>query len=182
MDSKLEGFCYYTNFISAEEGILLLKQMPTLDWQEIKMFNQTAKRRVIHLGLNYTYANRSVTPTTPPPAFLHPFIIRSATILKVEPQEIAEILITEYPVGAGIGWHRDAPVFDKILGVSLGSDCMIKFRIKRDEEYEIIKVGLSPNSAYLLSGVARSQWQHSIPPVKIKRYSITFRTLKNKFI
>ena len=33
-------------------------------------------------------------------------------------------------------------------------------------------------SLYVMSGVAREEWQHSIPPVKEPRWSITFRTLK----
>ena len=33
-------------------------------------------------------------------------------------------------------------------------------------------------SAYVLGGLARSAWQHSIPAIEDLRYSITFRTLK----
>ena len=35
-----------------------------------------------------------------------------------------------------------------------------------------------PRSAYLLSGPARSVWEHSIPPVGEPRYSVTFRNLR----
>jgi alkylated DNA repair dioxygenase AlkB len=30
----------------------------------------------------------------------------------------------------------------------------------------------------VMSGSAREEWQHSIPPVKEPRWSITFRTLR----
>jgi hypothetical protein len=32
----------------------------------------------------------------------------------------------------------------------------------------------------MISGAARSKWQHSIAPAKELRYSITFRTLRKK--
>jgi alkylated DNA repair dioxygenase AlkB len=39
-------------------------------------------------------------------------------------------------------------------------------------------VELAPRSAYLISGIARREFEHSIPPVAEHRYSITFRTLR----
>ena len=37
-------------------------------------------------------------------------------------------LINEYPPGAPIGWHRDAPQYDIVFGVSLLSACRMMFR------------------------------------------------------
>lgn len=37
-----------------------------------------------------------------------------------------------------------------------------------------------PGSAYVLSGPARSEWEHSIPPVDQLRYSITFREIADR--
>jgi alkylated DNA repair protein (DNA oxidative demethylase) len=39
---------------------------------------------------------------------------------------------------------------------------------------------LEPRSGYVLAGEARRSWQHSIPPAKELRYSITFRTLRRQ--
>jgi alkylated DNA repair dioxygenase AlkB len=36
----------------------------------------------------------------------------------------------------------------------------------------------APRSLYMMDGEARSQWEHSIPPVEARRHSITFRTMK----
>lgn len=174
----LSGFSYFEDFITLEEEQLLLDKLSELSWQTIKMYNKIAKRRVVHFGLDYLYANRSVTPTTPPPLFLRPFIKRASSLIKIAPEEIAEILITEYPVNAGIGWHKDAPLFDKIFGISLNNTCTIKFRTKCGGKYHIEKMKLAPRSAYLLTGASRTEWQHSIPAVKNARYSITFRTLR----
>jgi len=38
------------------------------------------------------------------------------------------------------------------------------------------EVSLQPRSAYLMTGAARSAYEHHIPPVRALRYSITFRT------
>jgi len=35
-----------------------------------------------------------------------------------------------------------------------------------------------PRSAYALRGAARSEWEHSIPPLSALRYSVTFRSLR----
>jgi hypothetical protein len=95
-----------------------------------------------------------------------------------------EVLVTKYPPGAGIGWHRDAPAFDIIVGVSLLSECTMQFRPwpatrnapKRTRSLAHV---LEPRSAYILRGSSRTRWQHHVPPAKMRRLSITFRTLRN---
>src|SRR5690606_40647213 len=85
----------------------------------------------------------------------------------------------EYPPGASIGWHRDRGVFDRIIGVSLLSPCLFRLRRKRGDRWDRTSLVAVPRSVYLLSGSARTEWEHSIPPVDTLRYSITFRTLRN---
>lgn len=36
---------------------------------------------------------------------------------------------------------------------------------------------VDPRSGYLLSGPSHTEWEHSIPPVDMLRYSVTFRNL-----
>jgi alkylated DNA repair dioxygenase AlkB len=89
------------------------------------------------------------------------------------------VLVTEYGPGAGIGWHRDKSVFGETVGVSLLSPCVLRLRRKVGERrWERVNVTAAPRSAYLLSGPARSEWEHSIPAVGEPRYSITFRHLR----
>src|SRR5215217_5226041 len=97
-----EGFVYLPAFISPEEEEQLVNLIKSLDWQEVKLYGQIAKRRVVHYGLDYTYENRQVSPTSPPPTFLHNLIQRAANLLQLPFEAVAEILISEYPVGAGI--------------------------------------------------------------------------------
>jgi alkylated DNA repair dioxygenase AlkB len=98
----------------------------------------------------------------------------------VEPEELAEILVQRYPPGATIGWHRDAPAFDIVVGISLGGSARLRFQRGKGEQRRVFEVALEPRSGYVLSGAARSSWQHSIPATKELRYSITFRTLRRK--
>jgi alkylated DNA repair dioxygenase AlkB len=93
---------------------------------------------------------------------------------------LAQTLVTRYPPGATIGWHRDAPVFGPVVvGVSLRSACLLRLQRRVGEERRVHEVELAPRSAYLLGGRARSAWQHSVPPVAALRYSITFRTVRH---
>jgi alkylated DNA repair dioxygenase AlkB len=103
--------------------------------------------------------------------------------LYIDPKQIAELLVTEYPVGSVINWHRDAPPFEVIIGISLLSDCT--FKLKPQEKIKqtrsaTISFPVKRRSLYVMEGPSRSEWQHSIAPVKNQRYSITLRTLKEK--
>ncbi|HUP57857.1 MAG TPA: alpha-ketoglutarate-dependent dioxygenase AlkB [Bdellovibrionota bacterium] len=172
-----EGFTYLPAFLGPTEEADLLDRFSRLDWKEVRMHGVVARRRVVHYGLDYTYDSRSVRPTDPPPAWLLPLQEKAARPMGVRTSEIAEVLLSKYPTGAGIGWHRDAPMFgDAVFGVSLGGECVL--RLRYNEGDKPLSIELEPRSAYLLSGNARWNWRHSIPPVKGLRYSITFRTLR----
>ena len=97
----------------------------------------------------------------------------------MEPEQLRHVLVTEYGPGAGIGWHRDKAVFGETVGVSLLSPCVLRLRRKVGERrWERANVEAEPRSAYLLSGEARWEWEHSIPAMEALRYSITFRNLR----
>jgi alkylated DNA repair dioxygenase AlkB len=93
---------------------------------------------------------------------------------------LQQVLVTEYPLGAPIGWHKDRPEFGGVVGVSLLAPCILRFRRKIGSKWERASLIAEPRSAYLLSGAARQDWQHSIPPVESLRYSVTFRSFKTR--
>ena len=100
-----------------------------LDFHEVTMRGQTAKRTVRHYGFDYGYESWQLTPTDPLPEELSALRARAAQLAGVEPEELAEILVSRYPAGAGIGWHRDAPMFGPaIVGVSLGAPAPLRFQ------------------------------------------------------
>lgn len=172
-----EGLHYIPVFVSQAEEDDLIPHINELPWEQVVLFGQIAKRRVVHFGLHYQYDKRTVHSTTPAPNFLKDVITRGAQLINQPSDAIAEILITEYPLHAGINWHRDAAVFKEIIGISLGSSSMIYFR-NRHNKKEQVKVLLEQGSAYVLKDSIRMDWEHRIPPVKTPRYSITLRTLK----
>ncbi|HKA17572.1 MAG TPA: alpha-ketoglutarate-dependent dioxygenase AlkB, partial [Blastocatellia bacterium] len=62
--------------------------------------------------------------------------------------------------------------------LSLLATCVLRLRRKVGEKWERANMTVEPCSAYLLSGEARSSWEHSIPGVESLRYSITFRSVR----
>lgn len=175
----VEGLLYRDEFIAAAEERELLAFLEELEFRAVVMRGQAAKRTVRHFGLDYDYEHGALVPTDPLPTELAPVRDRCAALMEREPADLAQVLVSRYPPGAGIGWHRDAPMFgSRIAGVSLGAPCRMRFQRTAGGAREVAEVTLEPRSAYLLSGKARWSWQHSIPATKALRYSVTFRTLK----
>ena len=179
MSDLPEGLAYQPEFVTPEEEAGLLAEIETLDFRAVTMRGQTAKRTVRMFGLDYDYEGGELIPTDPLPGSLEPLRERAARLIEREPADLVQILVSRYPEGAGIGWHRDAPMFgSRIAGVSLGAPCRMRFQRTVKGERETAAIDLEPRSAYVLSGKARWSWQHSIPATKALRHSITFRTLK----
>ncbi len=177
---KIEGFVYRDDFITGPTELDFLERIRALDFHEMKMRGVVAKRRVIHYGVKYSFETFKVSEGPPLPGFLLPLREEAAAFAGVESAALAEALITEYSPGAAIGWHRDAHPFDIVVGISLLSACRFRFRRGKVRAWETVEVPLRPRSAYVLTGAARSEWEHSIPSVKELRYSITFRTLRKR--
>lgn len=180
LDSRpqIDGLRFQEELITPDEQSALLDRIRSLDFQEMKMRGVVAKRRVIHFGVNYSFETFKATPGPAIPDFLLPLGERCASFADVAADALAEALITEYSPGAAIGWHKDAHPFDIVIGVSLLSACRFRFRRGKVRAWETAELPLPPRSAYVLTGPARSEWEHSIPPVKELRYSVTFRTMR----
>ena len=176
-----EGFHYHPDFLSVAEERALIDKIMTLEFSEVRMHGVLAKRRVAHFGWIYGYEMWRLTRGPQVPQFLLPWRERAAHLLGLEPPDLSEILVTQYQPGAAIGWHRDAPMFGpQVVGLSLGSACRFRFRRREAGRFQSTTLALEPRSAYILSGTARTVWQHSIPTTKDIRYSITFRTVLNE--
>jgi alkylated DNA repair dioxygenase AlkB len=173
------GLVYEPEFLTAAEEEELLGRLEELRFDPIVIRGHAAKRTGRHFGLDYDYEARGrLTAGEPVPAWLEPICARTAELAGVSIDELAETLVQRYPLGSTIGWHRDAPMFGLVAGVSLGSSCRMRFRRKSDAGHTLHELELEPRSAYVLAGAARWAWQHSIPPTKAPRYSLTFRTLR----
>ena len=187
-DQQPPGFHFRADVISEDEERALVDEAQRLEFSRVEMRGVVARRRTAHFGVSYGYERRTAAPGTPIPGFLLPLRARVAEWAGIEAAGLVEALVTEYPPGASIGWHRDAPAFgDVIAGVSLISACRMKFRPyvspsnlrdlqgPRRTTHEI---DLPPRSGYLITSVARREYEHSIPHTAALRYSITFRNLK----
>ena len=174
-----EGFVYHPDWITPEEELTLLGHIEQLLFSEVRMHGVIAKRKVVHFGWDYGYDSWTISPTDPVREWLLDIRSRAAVVMGAAPEAVEEILVTRYEPGAGIGWHRDAPMFGPVVvGVSLSGTCRMRFQRTAAGQRRTAEAVLSPRSAYVLAGQARGVWQHSIPPAKELRYSITFRTLK----
>jgi alkylated DNA repair dioxygenase AlkB len=179
------GFEYRDDFIAIHEEQLLADEISRVEFALFEMRGVVARRRVAFFGRSYE--NGGERPSPPLPHFLLPLRDRLAVWANVDPQAFAMALINEYPPGAPIGWHRDAPQYDIVAGVSLLSPCRMKFRPyvsptargrtqgRRSATHDVM---LERRSAYLMTAEARSAYEHHIPAVSALRYSITFRTLR----
>jgi DNA oxidative demethylase len=180
VDDAPAGFLYCPDTVRVDEETALAARVRNIEFSAVEMRGQIARRRTAHFGWIYGYESWRITPGPPLPEFLLPLRERVAGLAGVDAAALAEILVTEYPAGAAIGWHRDAPQFGLVIGVSLLSACRMRFQRSRGASRETRAVTLEPRSAYVLTAEARQQWQHSIPPMRALRYSVTFRTLRTR--
>jgi alkylated DNA repair dioxygenase AlkB len=176
-------FYYRADFITPADEQALLEAIAAVAFSDFAMRGVVARRRVAFFGQSYDRESAG-----PLPAFLMPLRARLAEWARIEPDTFAMALINEYRPGSPIGWHRDAPQYDIVAGVSLLSTCRMKFRpyrspssagpaaSRRSATHEIT---LTPRSAYLMTEESRKAYEHHIPPVAELRYSVTFRTLRS---
>jgi alkylated DNA repair dioxygenase AlkB len=173
-----EGFVYQPDFVTPEEERALMQRIGALEFVPFQFRGFEGRRRVAYFGWRYDFNGGGLGRAEPMPEWLTPLRDRAAAFARLEPTAFEHVLINEYREGAPIGWHRDRPQFDRVVGVSLGSPCVMRLRRRTRDGFERVAVPLAPRSAYLLDGVARSEWEHSIPEQKGHRYSITFRNLR----
>ena len=176
-----EGFKYYPDFISVAEEKRLLDTIQELELQTMKFHQYEAKRKVVSFGRGWSFTEQQLKPGNPIPAGFDFLVDKIASQLSIQKESIAQFLITEYPVGSVINWHRDAPPFDIIAGVSLLSNCIFKLRPHEKEKQTrsaTIALPVERCSLYSMQGPAKTAWQHSTAPVSKMRYSLTFRTLR----
>lgn len=183
------GFAYAEDFLAPAEEAAALAGIAALDLREAQYKEFTAKRRVASFGAGYDprlprsgagYANE-LTPAPVMAPFLEPLRDRAARWAGADPAEFTDALVAEYRPGTQLGWHRDVPQFEAILGLSLAGACTMRLRrfppAGREKVYTL---ELAPRSVYALRDEARWGWQHAIAPTPALRYSITFRSRRSR--
>ena len=174
-----EGMVYAEEIIRPAEENQLTRYIAALPLKPFEFVGGLkGNRRVIFFGFRYDWGAHKLEPTEEIPAPLLSLRKQAAAFAGMEPERLQQVLVTEYAPGAGIGWHKDRPQFDEVIGVSLSAPCLFRLRRKSDSAWVRKSFVAQPRSAYLLSGAARRGWEHSIPAVKELRYSVTFRSFR----
>jgi alkylated DNA repair dioxygenase AlkB len=204
-----EGLRYRSQLITPAEEEILIARVSDLPFKEFEFHGFKGRRRTVSFGWQYEFSGRGrLRKANEIPQFFLPLRAVAAEFAQIEPDSLQHVLVVEYGPGAGIGWHRDKPVFGEVIGVSLLAPCVLRFRRKLSNEkdgerirevktrgvdrfegskmqsvsakakWDRVNILAEPRSAYHLTGPARSEWQHSILRVDELRYSITFRNLR----
>ena len=178
-EPAVAGLTYVDDFIDQAEEAQLIGQIDGLGLAPFRFHGWEGKRLTRSFGWRYDFDDASFTVTEPIPDWLIPLRQRAAAFANIPAEEWVHVLVVRYDPGAGIGWHRDRPVFDRVVGVSLGAPAVLRLRQRTSTGFRRASVPLEPRSAYLLSGEVRHSWEHSIAPGEALRFSITFRSLSD---
>jgi alkylated DNA repair dioxygenase AlkB len=176
------GFRYAPEFLSCADEAALLEQIERLPFANARYKEWTANRRVVSYGGRYDFSANELLPESPVPPFLFDLRAAAASFAGVPATELTHALVAEYGAGTQLGWHRDVPQFELVVGISLLGEARLRLRrfphVARGGDRSLA-LDLAPRSIYSLVGEARWGWQHAISPTKALRYSITFRSLRS---
>jgi alkylated DNA repair dioxygenase AlkB len=176
----IPGLRYEEELIDSDEEQTAIAHLGSLDLAPFRFHGWVGNRKTHSFGWRYDFDDASFARTEPIPSWLEGLRAKAAGFAGVAPNDFVHVLLARYDPGAGIGWHRDRDVFEKVVGISLNTPATLRFRQRRAGGFSRASVELEPRSAYLLSGEARHDWEHSITPGDRLRFSITFRTLSDK--
>lgn len=164
-------------FLSPPQEAELTVRMDEAELSPFRFQQWTGKRLTRSFGWTYDFERGTLAQAEPIPQWLGDLKARAARFAGLEPDDLVQALLIRYDPGAGIGWHKDRPVFEHVVGISLGNPAALRLRRRKDNGFERAKVELPPRSIYHLAGEVRHQWEHSIAPMDVPRRSITFRSL-----
>jgi len=176
----IAGLRYEDDVITQSEERVLLERLQALELSPFRFHGWLGNRKTQSFGWRYDFDDASFSPSEPIPEWLHPIRERAAAFAGLSPDDFVHALLARYDRGAGIGWHRDRDVFDRVVGLSLNTPATLRFRRRVTSGFRRADIELAQRSAYLLSGEARWDWEHRITPGDQLRFSITFRTLSDK--
>ena len=180
----LSGLAQAAAMVTPAEEQALIAGIDAAPLAPFRFHGWEGRRLTASYGWRYDFDDASFRPTERIPDWLLPLRERAARFAGLEPEALVQSLLIRYDPGAGIGWHRDRPVFDHVLGMSLGAAAAMRFRRRRPREFgggfDRVSLPLAPRALYHLTGEARHEWEHSIAALAATRWSITFRSLPTR--
>ncbi|MEN2747438.1 alpha-ketoglutarate-dependent dioxygenase AlkB [Sphingomonas sp. T9W2] len=178
----LPGLTHGSALVADDELPALAAAIDAAPLQPFRFQQWTGLRLTASYGWHYDFEQGRVGRAEPMPDWLLAVRERAAAFAGLRADALVQALLTRYDPGAGIGWHRDRPVFEHVVGVSIGAPATLRFRRRRPEGFDRFALPLAPGSAYHLTGEARWDWEHGIAPMAETRWSITFRSLTDRFV
>ena len=177
-DPVVAGLVFVPEAVTAAEETELAARIDAAPLALFEFGQWRGKRLTTHYGRAYDFARGRLDEAPPLPRWLVDLRGKLAPLAGLDPPALQAALLIRYDPGAGIGWHRDRPQYGEVLGLSLGADCTMRLRRRTDTGFERRRLVLPARSLYRLSGEVRWEWEHSIVPLDMTRWSITFRTLR----
>ncbi|MDH7972873.1 alpha-ketoglutarate-dependent dioxygenase AlkB [Sphingomonas sp. AR_OL41] len=171
------GLCSAPEIVSPAEAKELADRIDGTDLSPFRFQGWLGKRLTVSYGSGYDFDAGRLAIAEPIPQWLAPLRQRAARFAGLDPDALCQALLLRYDPGAGIGWHRDRPFYEHVVGISLGAPATMRFRRRSVKGFDRVNVALAPRSIYHLSGEARHCWEHSIAAMTQRRWSITFRSL-----
>jgi alkylated DNA repair dioxygenase AlkB len=176
----VSSFRYREGSVTREEEQTLIDAFAALRFKPSEFQSHLGNRRVVSFGHRYSYDDRKVRASEPLPTWLKSLAPHVAAFADIPVDGLAQAMVTEYPPGAGIGWHRDRPVYEDVIGISLAAPCILRLRQEAESGWKRGQVHPEPRSTYPLRRPVRHAWEHSIRPMDKTRHSITFRTSRDQ--
>ena len=176
----IPGLRFVSDFLTSDEEQALIAEIDRQELSPFRFQQWTGKRLTKSFGWNYDFQTGVVSTAEPLASWLHDVRERAAALADLAADKLVQALLIRYDPGAGIGWHRDRPVYEHVIGISLGAPATMRFRKKLIEKWQRVSVPLEPRGIYHLSGEVRHQWEHSIAEMDQPRYSITFRSFSER--
>jgi alkylated DNA repair protein (DNA oxidative demethylase) len=179
-EAGLAGLSQAGAFVTPREEQMLIASIDAAELSPFRFHGWLGKRLTASYGWRYDFDDASFAPAEAIPDWLLPLRTKAARFAGLQPGELVQALLIRYDPGAGIGWHRDRPVFEHVFGISLGAPATMRFRRRKPDGFDRASALLAPRSIYHLTGEARHDWEHSIAAMEARRWSITFRSLSEK--
>ncbi len=176
----LPGLASTSDFVTGTEEQALIAAIDAAGLSPFRFHGWTGKRLTVSFGWTYDFDTGRLLRGDKLPDWLLPFRDRAAHFAGLPADDLVQALLIRYDPAAGIGWHKDRPAFEHVVGLSLGAAATMRFRRRRGERFERVNVPLEPRGAYHLSGEARHEWEHSIAEMEQTRWSVTFRSLVDR--
>lgn len=174
------GLAQTEDVIGAGEEAALIAAIDANDLSPFRFQGWLGKRLTRSFGWHYDFDSAQFAEADPIPDWLLSVRAKAAALAGMPPEAFVQALVIRHDPGAGIGWHRDRPMFEHVVGLSLGNPATLRLRRRVGAGFERASLALAPRSIYHLSGEVRHEWEHGIAAMAVPRWSITFRSLSDK--